>query len=74
VQHLEKHGMNLAWVHENILFKEDLVQLDSVEGIGLVDFNLLPKNLENLSSKVKAVIDHHVDNGAYKDTCKIRNV
>lgn len=74
VQHLEKHGMSLAWVHENVLFKEDLVNLEGVQGIGLVDFNLLPKNLEHLGSKVKHVIDHHVDNGAYKDTCITRKV
>ena len=48
-------------------FKAQYPTDENVEEVALIDHNVLDKDQSELSGKVKRVIDHHVDSGAYAD-------
>ncbi|KAF9277307.1 Exopolyphosphatase [Mortierella alpina] len=67
---------------DHIFFRDQLPQLESILqrrpdqlSLFLVDHNQLAIGMSSLKdAKVVGVIDHHVDEGSYKDTAKIRKV
>ena len=73
IEHLNKFGLDEAFLKENVIFADDLKLPDegfkSIESIALVDFNQLPKEFEShLASKVHYIVDHHIDMNLYKDS------
>lgn len=48
-------------------FRAQYPSPDSVDEVALIDHNELDKDQNDLGSKVKRVIDHHVDSKAYAD-------
>ncbi|CAO3572487.1 unnamed protein product [Mortierella alpina] len=67
---------------DDIFFRDQLPQLESILkrspdqlSLFLVDHNQLALGMSSLSAaKVVGIIDHHVDEGLYKDTAKIRRI
>ncbi|KAF9960662.1 Exopolyphosphatase [Mortierella alpina] len=67
---------------DHVFFRDELPQLEAILqrrpdqlSLFLVDHNQLAVGMSSLSAaKVVGVIDHHVDEGLYKDTAKIRRV
>ena len=49
--------------------------MDTVESVGLIDFNKINEDLEpKLGSKIHYILDHHVDSNLYLDTLKEKKV
>ena len=48
-------------------FRVQFPSADALDEMALIDHNILDTNQSDMGSKVKRVIDHHVDSGAYAD-------
>lgn len=67
--HLEEFNMIEAL--ENVFFLEEAMACsDTVEKVGLIDFNTLNKEFEQLGDKVELIFDHHVDDQLYAPTIR----
>ena len=77
-KHLHRFGIDDNVIQQNLIFASDLPELgtDKVESVGLVDFNVLNKELAayDFDSKVHNIIDHHVDSGLYGDTLQSKEI
>ena len=49
--------------------------MDTIESVGLIDFNKINEDLEpKLGPKIHYILDHHVDSNLYLDTLKEKKV
>ena len=61
-QHLEEHKV------PELIFWEDDIKNYPIEDVSLIDHNKLDNSQEALlTSKVRRIIDHHIDNNLYTD-------
>ena len=79
LENLSTFGIDNAFINANFLFVEDLRSnpelMDSVESVGLIDFNKINEDLEQkLGPKMHYILDHHVDSKLYLNTLKEKKV
>ena len=68
---ITKHLANCQVSQDDLYFYDEFraqfPDAEAVEEMALIDHNVLDREQSDLGSKVRRVIDHHVDSGAYAE-------
>merc|ERR1712051_536766 len=67
VLHFQKCQIDQSELYFWDEFRQQYPSAEAIDEVALVDHNVLDMEQADLGSKVKRVIDHHVDSGAYAD-------
>ena len=67
VLHFQKCNIDQSELYFWDEFRQQYPSAEAIDEVALVDHNILDMEQADLGSKVKRVIDHHVDSGAYAD-------